>query len=114
MSEKKFTPGDWAIDPCSDQTIAIYVANGDRHICTIEERGYGEEFREGDAALIIAAPDLLAACKALRLAALNLRGEYAVKNGVSAKTLMAMFQADDLGQAAIAKATAAEPTAGRT
>lgn len=47
---------------------------------------------------------LLEACKALRLASLNMRGEVVVTGTVTAATLEAMFEADDLGQAAIAAA----------
>lgn len=48
--------------------------------------------------------DLLAACKALRLAALNMRGEVVVTGELTAATLQPMFEADDLAQAAISKA----------
>jgi hypothetical protein len=58
------------------------------------------------AKLFAAATDLLAACKALRKAALDLRGEVIVTGELTAKTLEPMFEADDLAQAAIARAEA--------
>lgn len=47
---------------------------------------------------------LVVACKALRLAALHMRGEIVVTGTVTALTLEEMFEADDLGKAAIAAA----------
>lgn len=89
----KHTPGEWAIDPYSDkETIAIYVAEGERHICTLEERGYGEEFREGDAALIKAAPELYEVVQELAR----------VKRAGVSKKLM------EDAQAALAKVTGAD------
>jgi hypothetical protein len=62
---------------------------------------------EGVAQLFVAAPSLLAACKALLEAARNIRGEVVVTGELTAATLEPMFAADDLAQAAISKAEGA-------
>lgn len=72
MSEHTQTP--WAIDPCSDETIAICTEDGSLHIATLEVRAdehdiaYDNEcFRECDAEFIVQAVNahdsLVAACQ---------------------------------------------------
>ena len=74
MSEH--TPTPWAIDPMSDETIAIYAPDGEHHICTLEIRDeFEDKFedrREADAEFICRACNnfdaMLAACKHARTA----------------------------------------------
>jgi len=58
------TPGPWKV-LADTRTGAVDVWSGARFVCTVGVPGAsGDESIEPDAALIAAAPDLLAACKA--------------------------------------------------
>lgn len=58
------TPGPWKV-LADTRTGAVDVWYGARFVCTVGVPGAsGDESIEPDAALIAAAPDLLAACKA--------------------------------------------------
>lgn len=46
---------------------------------------------------------LAEACRSLRTAALNMRGEFVTTKQISGKTLGPMFKADDQAQAALAQ-----------
>ena len=58
------TPGPWKV-LADTRTGAVDVWSGARFVCTVGVPGAsGDESIEPDAALVAAAPDLLAACKA--------------------------------------------------
>ena len=117
----KHTPGPWTLETVDTQ-IGICHKVGPFPGSHGRKTGYACIYHDGainqpsiaasgelyaNARLIAAAPELLEACMALREAAVNMRGEFVVKKGVSAKTLARMFAADDAAQSAIAKATGA-------
>jgi hypothetical protein len=74
VNEFKGTPGPWAIDPSSDDgTTGIYspvehVNGRDAHVCIIQhddEHPWDGVREQANAALIAAAPELLAALEAV-------------------------------------------------
>lgn len=63
MSEQKHTPGPWEAGPVSDARIGIYSEHGYRVATVHDFNGYTEN--EANAFLIAAAPELLAALRAV-------------------------------------------------
>lgn len=107
MSEAKHTPGEWRQWDRRDidQGILITDAAGEVGICRVigesqEPRDKAREVCQANANLIVAAPDLLAACEELKAAFMGGCGE-AAKGSPKHKRLVKAGAAMD---AAIAKA----------
>jgi hypothetical protein len=59
------TPGPWMAGPMVGESDTIWIGNGDGYVAQVTRIDGLEPIDWADAALIAAAPDLLAACQAV-------------------------------------------------